>query len=86
MTPNPFDLWSVVDKAGTIGCLIVMIMALGRRWVVPSYVADDLKAQGERMREERNQAQAVADRCLATLQQLADSLPQARQRLRGGPP
>ena len=86
MTPNPLDFWSIVDKGGTVGVLIVIIVAFAKRWIVPAYVADDLKAQVERMREERNQAQAVADRCLSTLQQLADTIPSMRQRIRGGPP
>ena len=85
MTPSPMDFWSVVDKGGTVGVLIVIIVAFARRWIVPSYVADDLQRQLDRMREERDQWQAIATRGLGMVEQLAASMPNLRS-VRGGPP
>lgn len=85
MTPNPMDFWSIVDKGGTVGVLVVIIVAFARRWIVPAYVADDLKIQLDRMREERNEWQAIATRGLGMVEQLAASMPNLRS-VRGGPP
>lgn len=84
MTPSPMDFWSVVDKGGTVGVLIVIIVAFARRWIVPSYVADDLQKQLDRMREERNEWQAIATRGLTMIERLADGLPSVRK-IRGAP-
>ena len=85
MTPSPMDFWSIVDKAGTIGLLSVIVVAFQRRWIVPAYVADDLQKQLDRMREERNEWQAIATRGLGMVEQLAASMPNLRS-VRGGPP
>ena len=82
---NPNDIWSIVDKGGTVGVLIVIIIAFVRRWIVPNYVADDLKAQLDRMRQERDEWQAIATRGLTMVEQLAASMPNLRK-VRGGQP
>lgn len=72
---NPVDLWSIVDKAGTVGCLILMVVSFSRGWVVPSYVVTDLREQIKAKQREIETWQAYALRSTDLAQQAVSNAP-----------
>ena len=57
---SPTDLWGIIDKAGTVGCLILMVVAFSRGWVFTANYVASLKEQIKEIRNDRDEWRRAA--------------------------